>query len=317
MFYFVDILPFCSASAASLQHLFSCAQSYAHKTSGQVSVSHPCFGPRTPSIAMALACSSVPGFPCPSSAFVSRCLSRAGRVSRFSPVSGSDTSSQVAWVSSGQLVGFLPAYSPFIDPIFGAFSVRLNAPPDMFAIRCCDHRLEECGLAKRSDIGQSWRSFASRSFDLTEQRATRDASDTQTSPQCISCQAHILRTACPGSLALPSHFLPRSLPGIPSWVDLLQGPGFILKFISWESCPARYPLIGSNSKVMVCAASPIRVLSSHFNGLHTRCFHSGGSSGPTLCRPTSHRWGTWSVRCLHLARQAPDFDPCGCQRPVE
>ena len=132
--------------------------------------------------------------------------------------------------------GLLSEYSPFIDPICGAFSVRAIVPPEVVVTRCCDHRLlEECGLAVRSGIGQSWRSFASRTFDLTEQRATRDASCAQTSPQCISFRFH-----------LDLHFM-GELSGQVR-LDWLQQQGY-----------------------GVCSVCN-RVLSSHFDGLHPRCY---------------------------------------------
>ena len=72
-----------------------------------------------------------------------------------------DTSFHVGSVSSGQLV-FFQGTAHFSIPSMG---LSLHAsPPEMVATRDRDHgRFEDCGLAMRSDIGQSWRSLASRS----------------------------------------------------------------------------------------------------------------------------------------------------------
>ena len=103
--------------------------------------------------------SSIPGVLGPPSAHDYHCSSDTRRVSRSiqTPLRSSatwfDTSFHVASVSSGQLV-FYQKTAHFFDPFHGAFSARINVPPEMVATRGRDHgRFEDCGLAMRSDIG--------------------------------------------------------------------------------------------------------------------------------------------------------------------
>ena len=69
---------------------------------------------------------------------------------------------------------------------------------------------------------------------------------------------------------------------------LSRASGFILTSISLANRPARYPSIGSISRVMVSAAYAI-VLSSHFNGLHPRCYRASTAASvqapPSVGRP--------------------------------